>query len=370
MAELYGPRDLKNRVLGDGWDATELEKIRTEGNVSIEQITNMLVGAAAALNAELLNDPVMGQLFNITLEPAIEYRTGTTNTVQVHTEYGPKDESRGATQGHMLPRLSYDHVLGWTWDYLRRARMPQIVADIDGMVNAWRDNWEKALLTRFTKHTDDSGAAKGLGAAGYSPGFISTVGSTAVGWTPPPWKGQTFASTHEHYNFTNGVTAANYTTAIKAMTAHLFEHGHLPPYVLMISLTDKGTVAGLADFRPKGDPLIRYGLTQDIALVSEEFIGSVDTPSGQAMVYVQNRLPTLYMLAFKSYGVRSPRAPLLVRYADDMGLVVNFLRGEAYRQFPVEQLLTFAEYGVGVGPDRANGVCHKMAASYSAPTIT
>jgi len=370
MAILYGPRDLKDRVLGDGWDAIELTKLRTEGNVSIEQITNLLVGAVSALNAELLNDPIMGQLFNVTLEPAIEYRQGSTNEVVDFAEYAPADAQRGDTQGHMIPRKEKVYPLDWTWSYLRKARMPQIVADVDALIASWRNAWEKALLTRFTNMADETGVAKGLGSTGISPGFCHTAGSTGVDFTPPSYEGQTFTSTHEHYNYTNGVTAANYTTAIQAMTAHLFEHGHAAPYVLMISLTQKGTISGLTDFRPKADPLIRYGLTQDLAMVSDQFIGAVDTPSGAAMVYVQNRLPTLYLMAFKSYGVRSPRAPLLVRYAADMGLVANFLPGKSYRDFPIEELLTFGEFGVGVGPDRTNGVCHKMAASYSAPTIT
>ena len=370
MAILYGPRDLKDRILGDGWDATELEKLRTEGDVSVEQITNMLVGAMAALNAELLNDPVLGQLFNVTLEPAIEYRVGSTNEIEDYAEYAPTDAQRGDTQGHMLPRKEKVYALDWTWSYLRRARLPQIEADVDAAVVSWRDGWEKALLTRFTLSADESGENKGLGTAGYSPAFAHTAGSTLVDFFPPPYKGKTFATTHEHFNATNSVTAANWTAAIKAMTLHLAEHGHVAPFTLMISYLDQGTVEGLTDFRPRAQTEIRYGLTQDLAMVGEAYVGLVDTPSGVAMVNIQNRLPQYTMMAFKNYGVRSPRAPLLVRYSADMRLVVNFLPGKSYRQFPIEELLTFAEFGVGVGPDRTNGVCHQMnAASYSDPTI-
>ncbi len=370
MTILYGPRDLKDRVLGDGWDATELTKLLTEGNVSIEQITNMLVGAMAALNAELLNDPVLGQLFNVTLEPAIEYRVGSTNEVVDFAEYAPADAQRGDTQGHMLPRKEKVYPLDWTWSYLRRARMPQIVADVDALIVSWRNEWEKALLTRFTLSADESGANKGLGSAGYSPGFAHTAGSTSVDFLPPPYKGKTFAATHEHFNNTSGTTAANWTAAIKAMTLHLAEHGHKAPFTLMISYLDQDTVEGLTDFRPRADSGIRYGLTQDLTIVGEDYTGSISTPSGLAWVNIQNRLPQYSMLMFKNYGVRSPRAPLLVRYAADMGLVANFLPGKSYREFPVEELLTFGEFGVGVGPDRTNGVCHQMSAgSYSDPTI-
>lgn len=371
MAVLYGPRDLKNRVLADGWDATELEKLRTESDVSIEEITNMLAGAMAALNGELLGEPWLSLLFNVTTEPTLEYRVGTTNAVTDHTEYGPVDEQRGATQGHMLPIKAFDYGLGWTWDYLRKCRRGQVDADIQGVVQAWRDKWEKALLTRFFQASDDSGVAKGLGSAGYSPGFAHTAGSTSVDFTPPPYAGKTFASTHEHYDYVNGVTAANWQSGISALTLDLAEHGHEPPFDLMISYSDQSTVEGLTEFRSRPQPEIRYGVTQDIANVGEYYIGVVNTPSGVARVKVMNRVPQYYMGCFKAYGARSPRAPLVVRYTDDMGLVASLLRGKSYRQWPIENLLTFAEFGVGV-QDRTNGACCLMnSASWAADaTIT
>lgn len=370
MAVLYGPRDLKNRVLADGWDATELEKIRTESDISIEEITNLLAGAVAALNAELLGDPFYSLLFNVTTEPTVEYRVGTTNSISDHTEYGAVDEQRGATQGHMLPIKGYDYGLGWTWDYLRKCRRNQVDADIQGAVQAWRDGWEKKLLTRFFQASDDSGVAKGLGSSGYSPGFAHTAGSTSVDFTPPAYQGKTFASTHEHYDFTNGTTAAQWQAAISGLTLDVAEHGHEPPFDLMISYLDQSTVEGLTEFRERPQPEIRYGATQDVAMVGEAYIGVVNTPSGVARVKVMNRVPQYWLGCFKAYGVRSPRAPLAVRYSDDMGLVVSLLRGKSYRQFPIENLLTFGEFGVGV-QDRTNGACHEMNnGSYADATIS
>lgn len=370
MAILYGPRDLKNRVLADGWDATELEKLRTESDITIEEITNLLSGAVAALNAELVNDPWMSLLFRPTTEPTVEYRVGTTNNVTDHTEYGPVDEQRGATQGHMLPIKAYDYSLGWTWDYLRKCRRGQVDADIAGVVQAWRDAWEKKLLTRFFQATDDSGASKGLGASGYSPGFAHTAGSTSVDFTPPPYAGKTFANTHEHYDNTNGVTAAQWQAAIDGLTLDLNEHGHDSPFELLVSYADQGTIEDLSEFRARPQPEIRYGTTQDVAMVGEQYIGVVNTPSGIARVKVFNRLPQYYLGCFKAYGQNSPRSPLAVRYSDDMGLVVSLLRGKSYRQWPIEQLLTFGEFGVGV-QERTNGACHLMnAGAWADATIT
>jgi hypothetical protein len=371
MAILYGPRDLKDRVLADGWDATELEKLRSESDITIEEITNLLAGTLAALNAELLADPWLSLLFNVTTEPTVEYRQGTTTAVTDHTEYGAVDEQRGATQGHMLPLKAYDYALGWTWDYLRKCRRSQVDADIQGVVQAWRDAWEKKLLTRFFQAADDSGAAKGLGSSGYSPGFAHTAGSTNVDFVPPPYEGKTFANTHEHFNFVNGVSAANWQTGIDELTADLFEHGHPSPFDLIVSYADQGTVQDLTEFRTRPQPEIKYGDTQDVAMVGEQYIGVVNTPSGIARVKISNRLPQYYMGCFKAYGVRNPRSPLIVRYSDDMGLVATLLRGKSYRQFPIEQLLTFGEFGVGA-QDRTNGAaCEMNSASWAAdPTIS
>lgn len=369
MAVLYGPGDLKNRTLPAGWDASELEKLRTESNLSIGNITNLLVGAVAGLNGELVNDPFYSMLFVPTTDVALEYRVGTTNSVEEFTEYGPTDEQRGDTTGHMLPLRRWSYALGWTWLRLRQIRMAQVDADIEGAVQAWKDKWEKALLTRFFQSADDSGASKGLGSSGYSPGFAHAAASTSVDFTPPPWEGKTFDSDHEHYDATNSTAAADFLTAIEAMTLDLAEHGHEPPYVTMISYLDQGTIEGLSDFTPRPHPEIRYGATQDLAMVGEDYIGAVSTPSGSALIKVLNRLPQYTMGSFKAYPGRNIRKSLAVRYAEDLGLVANFLAGKSYRQFPIEELLTYSEFGVGV-QDRTNGVCHQMnTASYSDPTI-
>jgi hypothetical protein len=187
-----------------------------------------------------------------------------------------------------------------------------------------------------------------------------------VDFVPPPYQGKTFASTHEHFNYVNGVSAANWQTGIDELLADLVEHGHPSPFELIVSYADQGTVEDLTEFRSRPQPEVRYGSTQDLAMVGEQYVGVVNTPSGIGRVKVSNRVPQYYMGAFKAYGPRSPRAPLAVRYSDDMGLVAALLRGKSYRQFPIENLLTFGEFGVGV-QDRTNGACCEMnSASWAA----
>ena len=370
MATYLGPRDLKSRVLPDGWDATELEKLRTESDISLDAIATELSGALAALNAELLGDPFYSMLYNLTTEPTVEYRVGSTNAVVRFPEYAPIDEKRGATQGHMLPFEDWGYALGWTWKYLRRARRIQIESDVAGAVQAWRDKWHKSLLTRFFKSADDSGEHKGLGPAGYSPGFAHTAGSTSVDFIPPDYNGQAFASTHEHYDATNSTAAADWEAAIEALAADIAEHGHMPPYTLVCAAEDQGTIEGLTNFRPRALPEIQYGSSQDLARVSDLYFGAVGTPDGSVLCTWSHRVPQYTMGIWKPYGVRNPRNPLMVRYSNDTPLVAVPLPDKAYRSFPLEQLLIYGEFGVGV-QERTNGACHQMnTASYSDPTIT
>ena len=124
-----GPRDTSSLVMLTGWDATALKNWQLQDGTSIDAVYNQLNAALGALNAELTSG-LWGGLVSFQDQPDVEYRVGTSNGFEVHTEYGRPDAQRAATEGHMLPLIKYDRALGWTWDYLEDARMPQIQADI------------------------------------------------------------------------------------------------------------------------------------------------------------------------------------------------------------------------------------------------
>ena len=205
-----GPRDTTSLVMLSGWDATELKNYELQDGTTFATVVGEMNAALGALNAELYSEPLWAAAVSWTDVPEIEYRDGASNGMEVHTEYGRPDAKRAATQGHMLPLLAYDRMLGWTWDYLKRARMSQIEADIADGIKDVRDRYRVSLLTRVLQRGDDSGVAKGLGAGGYSPGFCTTAGSTSVDFVPPSVGGTAFASTHEHYV---GITGSAHTAA-------------------------------------------------------------------------------------------------------------------------------------------------------------
>lgn len=355
-----GPRDTKDLVLLTGWDATALKNYQLQDGTTYEAIVRDMSSALGALNAELSNHPIWSGLVSYTDQPEVEYAMGASGGFQRFTEYGRPDSQRGTTEGHMLPLEPFDRKLGWTWDYLRKARMAQIEVDIAQVINDGRDLFRVAVLTRLLKRGDDSGAMLGLGTAGLSPGFATTAGSTGVDYVPPSYGGVNFASTHEHYI---AIAGGVYTNAVFSdVKSELFEHGHTGPYTYLASLSDESVIRGLTDFVPVGSGLVRYGTTVDIANISPEPIAPGVYPIGvihDSVVYITPGMPQYYGFGYKSYGRRSERNPLRIRLQKGVSAptVVAFPdpRGGSGAATPLQDLLMFTEFGVGVGRDRTNG---------------
>jgi len=110
----YGPRALNNLVLAPGWDATALNDFKTEDGKPYSVILSQASAAIGALNAELTMDSLWAGLVSFTDQPTVEYRQGSANGFEEHTEYGRPDSYRSETTGHMLPIKMYDRRLGWT----------------------------------------------------------------------------------------------------------------------------------------------------------------------------------------------------------------------------------------------------------------
>lgn len=354
----YGPRSTTELVMLTGWDATALKNFELEDGTNYAQIVAMMNGALATLNGELYSDPLWSSLVSYQDNPEIEYRVGSSNGFEEHTEYGQPDPKRAATEGHMLPIKPYDRMLAWTWDYLRRARASQIEADIADAIKDARDLWRVRILTRLLDRDDESGALKGLGASGYSPGFATAAASTNVDFVPPAFGGNTFTSAHEHYvAIAGGVFTAD---VFKDIKAELREHGHEAPYNVLIGQSDEAAVAGLTGFVPAASMTVRYGDSVSLANISANSITPGVYPIGaihDCFVYVVPGIPQYYGFGFKTYGANSARNPLRVRLGKGLSRpqVIampdpNMGRGLA----PLQNMKLFVEFGVGVA-DRTNG---------------
>jgi len=352
-----GVRDTLSLAMLTGWDAIELQNYKLQDGTSYAEVAGRLNAALVSLNGEFAND-WMADLYSVTDQLEVEYRVGASNGFEVHTEYGRPDSKRASTDGHMLPLIPYDRMLGWTWDYLRKARMPQIEADIADAVKDARDKRRTELLTRLLQNGDDSGVDDGLGASGYSPGFATLAASTSVDFVPPTYGGTSFDSNHEHYD---GHADGAYTNAIISDAKdEIREHGHEPPYVALISPSDESVVRALSDFVPVAQSLVRYGNTQDLATLGIGEIGLGAYPIGAMSdfaVYVVRGMPQYYGFFYKSYGRMSQRNPLRVRLQKGVSawnVIAMPDPNGGSGMYPLQRAMLFMEFGVGV-MDRTNG---------------
>jgi hypothetical protein len=359
-----GPRDSKTVLVQTGWDATELEKYKLIDGTTYASVVALLNAGLSAVNSELYSDPLWANLVSYQEEPELEYRVGVSTSMGDYTEYGRPDPQRAEIAGHMLPLRAKDRGLEWTWYYLeKKARMSHIQADIAAALSDVRTEWRKAILTRLLKRGDDSGAINNLGSAGYSPGFATAAASTSVDFTPVEFAGTTFTSNHEHYV---GISGGAWTAAAFAdMKAELREHGHEPPYECIISSSDETAVRALSGFTEVDNLLMKYGddtdrTTLPVTAVQSGsaggyFIGTID----DIAVRVVYGMPQYYAFAWKSYGANNPRNPVRIRVQKNMPLAPFFQAFPDPRSgsanYPLQNIMFFSEWGVGVGSDRTNG---------------
>ncbi len=356
----YGPRSTGELVQLTGWDATALRNFALSDGTTYAEIVSLMNAGLGALNDELYNDSLISSLAGYTDEATVEYRMGASNGFEEHTEFGRADPRRADTEGHMLPLCSFDRMLGWTWDYIRRARMSQVEADIADALKDARDLVWVQMLRRLFTRGDGSGLGSGLGTAGYSPGFATAAANTNVDFIPPSFGGASFTSAHEHYV---GVAGGAWTTAILAdKAAELREHGHMPPYIGLVSQADVAEISALTGFVPTANLTVNYGTgvsLANFAMNGEELTPGV-YPFGtlyDIMFYALARVPTDYGFFYKSYGPNSQRNPLRVRVGKGLNrpqVIAQTDPNAGSGVYPIQNLMLFTEFGVGVG-DRTNG---------------
>ena len=138
------------------------------------------------------------------------------------------------------------------------------------------------------------------------------------------------------------------------------EHGHMPPYRLLISVADVAGVTGLTGFVFPTTTVIQAGSGTSVAIPEIDptddgfrFIGSYEN----TRVYAAPGMPQYYGFAYRSYGTNNPRNPLRVRVEKGYELpTARALRdpNAGAGIDPLQDLMLYMEFGVGVA-DRTNG---------------
>ncbi len=367
MATL-GPNDLKQFALPGTWDAAYLTKYALAEGITYDQVLSDIASAIAMANGALLNDPLVASLVSVTEEATLEYQVGNSNEFEEHTEYSQPDAKRAATAGTMLPLRAWDYKLGWTWDFLRKARQMQIDGNVASAIAAAGNLWQKRVLTKLFKSDYDA-----VGSTGKSVPLADggTADSTYIPINKPD-RASAFAYTHDHIGAQNGITQAILEIGI----ANLWEHGHDAPFDLLIAQADIASwsnTTNVTGYIKKADGLIRYGNSTDLANVSNDYIAVVETSAyGPVRVRASARIPTTYWAVYKSYGNLDARNPLVVRASPQYGVGSVLLSGRQYpiTTFPLEGAILFTEYGVGVADRVGAAVYINSAGAYSTPTIS
>ena len=351
-----GYRDLSTLTLATGVDVTVLRKFALADGTSIEAVAGQLSAALGALNGEF-GTGIFSQLVSFTNQMEVNYSVGSSAGFELHTEYGRPDPQHASTEGHMLPLRKWDRALGWTWDYLEEARLEQVQADIADAIKDARDLFRVQVLSRLFKRGDDSGAAMGLGTSGLSPGFATAAASTGVDFTPPAYGGVSFTTAHEHYV---SIAGGAFTLAVfQDAAAELLEHGHLPPYMALVSPLDETTIRGLTGFVPVQQENIRYSANTELATFGPEYdetgyyIGTLNN----VRIRVMNGIPQYYAFIWKPYGSLSQRNPLRVRVprnANRLAVTAANDPRNGSPAHPLQYMMLRTSFGVGVG-DRTNG---------------
>lgn len=349
----FAAHDLKYITLPVGWDAAYLSKYRMADGVTLDRVVADIEAALSMFNAER---PWFWDFITYQNDPEVEYAQGNL-VVEDHSEYTPPKGQRPDHTGHMLPVRKVDLGFRFTMDFLKEGKMSLVDGSIRKGIDAFRQWREYLIIKRALQRADDSGAAKGLGSTGLSPGFATAAANTGVDFTPDRYGGKTFDSNHEHFT---SVAAASLQTALNAQIANLREHGHPTPYETWISESYVATIAALSGFVGP-QPVTQIFGTDDprttrppAASEVPYVLGSYGTNGGfDTWIRVVPRVTQHYLFTSKPYGNGDPRNPFRLRRDPRWGSGTMLIATNS--NYPLDDAYLFEALGVGVGEDRTNG---------------
>lgn len=371
MANLLGVQDMKQWALPAGIDAEELYKWKLADGTTYDVVVNELVSIVQAVNVTLFNNPIYSGLFSLTTEDHYTYESGSASTMERRSEYTVGDPRKTKEVAHTLPLGGFEHPLKWTRDYLENANMERIRMGLRAAGRAVRNNLEKEVLTRFFSSAEN----QINGGGGYDMPFVNA--SSTVVYTPIDHDGLAFASSHTHFD-RQADSAAGRAAAVSNGAIHLYEHGFMPPYELIIPFTDKNDWAQVSStspyalyFKPERDQLT-FADTANFARFGDEvYVGGIDTSVGVVRIWTTSRLPTDYCGMYKSFGANAMGNPLALRYKPLRGAGALVIASEN-SSLPLVGATVQHDFGVGVGSERLNGyACYFAGAGdYVTPTIS
>lgn len=374
MAGILGSRVAADTVFAvGGMSASGILNFQNRNGLNPQRIIEMAATAAGAAN-----EAAMARWDGITYlteSDHARYRQGSgvaAARTKKLTEASHSEPRKGPMTGHMLPIWDREYSLAWTEQYLLDCYQDQVDADIMEQVSQFQYDFEADVVTRLLSNAENSFAG------GYDVGWAIGTGMT-VNFIPPTYQTYVFDSTHTHFQFHTGTTAADYKALRDQMMKELRHHGLRGVLVQLISEADVDawaavdgfveiTPANIATFAAPSSPMrVQIG---SIEGVPGELIGVFRTNRGIVEIRTHDVIPTGYTWMGKSFGRNNPENGLVVRVHPNVpfGMTPN-PQVDRSLQPRLDGIRLNSKHGIGVNK-RINGVAGQInASSYTAPSI-
>jgi hypothetical protein len=352
----FGINDLKNVIrIPVNWDLAYMRQWQTADGVTWDRIVARM-GAALSLFNRSLTSGVWGSFIRTTTDLGVEYAiSGENDELPPMPEHNRPDLFAGEAGGHMIPMRDYGGGLGWTSLALRRATANKMDLSIQAIIDRGRVTWERRILERMFK----SNVVR-VGAGGVSLPFADGgVGDSE--YIPVPSGGYEFDATHNHY-FRETDDASGRSAALIAMATALREHGHTPPYTLVIPEADVAVWAAQDEYTPPANAILQtVGLERRAVNVDTSlYTGVFEVDRAWGFIMPTSRVPANYAGMFKPYGFGSASNPIAIRYEPGYPLGLT-IEGQVVI-YPLQEAVAMFTFGAGVN-DRTNGALTYFAAN-------
>jgi len=342
--------------------------------LSRERIREMLDARQEARNAAA--DLILGGLAITTTERAT--LIGQHNALgewEKGTETGrPKRRRVSGLTGLGFPLYKFETRSGWSYDFLAKAKNIELLATFEeimgGHLQALYKDALRALFSN-TAYTWNDELFPEDGDIAVKP----LVGADSD-YTPPPWNGNEFDGTHDHY-LAIGATfdEADMTTACDEVR----EHGYAMPrsiggfgghMELWIPENMKATVIAFTNHVEANDSMVA-DVNKIWARVDGDRYEGYNS-AAKCWIRVVPWLPDSYYIAFANTitapGQRNAFAPLRRRVPQQAAL--RGIKRFDDREFPLQDAYWVDWFGYGVY-DRVSAACGYLHAdTYTVPTIS
>lgn len=375
---VLGPRQLIDIAIPTGIDGSAIFRKTLESGLTGVEAIRTAAAALGAANESLRNRFGGYSYFTNEIFSMTRNGSGSARRTPEKSEGAINDPVRSLQIGHMLPLKPYQDVLGWSWEYLKKAPLVQLRGDVDEVTEAWVNRLSYEFWLRVLTNTENA-----VGTGYDVPWAIGT--GTNVNFIPPQFGVNSFTSSHSHFNF-HDANSVTWATAINEAMADLRHHGHTGILSLTISSLDLAAVqtsmgAAWVPLYPGNMVVVGGNSASPVAFsqgsiegVSGELVARFNGLWGVAEIRYDESIPTNYAFLTKSYGVDNPRNGVAIRTDEDYGGFGMYARPmlDNSPERDLEYLKCDAALGVGIN-DRTNGVAIYRAAgavAYVNPTFS